>query len=100
MTSCISRALKGKPEKYGSFQCDQFNIGISLITVVDRDQELMVDYGNRIFILGFMSQYEIDLYLITGVHFLIGIPLIISIMRARSMAKQGIAPPPSGLKSC
>ena len=44
-----------------------------------------------------MSQYQIDLYLITLFHFLIGVPLIISVMRARSMAKKGMAPPPAGL---
>ncbi len=44
-----------------------------------------------------MDQYSIDIYLITIFHFLIGLPLIVSIMRARSMAKKGIAPPPAGL---
>ncbi len=33
-----------------------------------------------------MSQHAIDQYLITAVHFVIGVPLLIAIMRARSRA--------------
>ena len=46
-----------------------------------------------------MSQYQIDIFLITLLHFLIGIPLLLTVAKARSMAKKGIAPPPAGLKS-